>query len=177
MREFCAKTSQSGEIFARINDELLYASMVDQTVICWLREGLFVDSVDVDTPVKAVDFVEPELTRVETAPGEVMWVQRKRKGARKKAKAARKMAIKKTEPQAPAPTEIDGLKVGETVYLKLDTLSSRQSIELDDYQLAAGRVAELRSGQGIRATIGVSFNGNAQVFWLRPDQLTLTQPE
>ena len=174
MREFCAKTSQSGVIFARINDELLYASMVDQTVMGWLREGLFVYSVDVDTPVKAV---EPELTRVETAPGEVMWVQRKRKGARKKAKAARKSAAKKTEPPAPAPTEIDGLKVGETVYLKLDTLSSRQSIELDDYQLAAGRVAELRSGQGIRATIGVTFNGNTHIFWLRPDQLSITQAE
>ncbi len=144
MNRFIASNG-SGQI-AMIQDDPEQHTLVDETITFWLQRGLMIH----------MERIAPAAKPVKAAPA-------KRSHHRKPA------AVKSL------PVEEDGnngWKKGDKVYIRWSTIAAYTRVHLSQYRTTQGVVAELRSGQGIRKTVGVRFNGDPLSEWFAPAELS-----
>ena len=143
-----------GAPVGQINDSVELHTIVMQTITTWLEYGLLIqlqkDTMTTIKPVsKPIAFVKPADKR----------------GPYKKAKP---------EPQPESINRIDDWILTDKVYLKWGALASSEIAHLSQYRNAQGIIGDFRGGSGIQKTIGVRFNADPDLTWLRPGELTRT---
>lgn len=153
MNRFVA--SNGSRQIAMIQDDPEHHTLVDETITFWLQRGLMI-----------------HMERIAPSAKPVMVVPSKRSHHRKPATIV-KSSPKKGKSQ---PVEADAWKEGDKVYIRWSAIPPYTRVHLSQYRTTQGVVAELRSGQGIRKTIGVRFNDDPLSEWFAPGEL-LHSPE
>lgn len=73
------------------------------------------------------------------------------------------------------PPEGSDFKPDDRVYLNWDAMAESLKLNFSGKRWSWGIVEQFRSGAGIRATVGVRFDGDKVVSWWQPKDLTTTQ--
>ena len=143
-----------GAPVGQINDSVELHTIVMQTITTWLEYGLLIqlqkDTMTTIKPVsKPIAFVKP---------------------------ADKRGPYKKAKPESqPEPIDhINDWSLSNKVYLKWDALASSEIAHLSQYRNAQGVIDDFRGGSGVQKTIGVRFNADPELTWLRPGELTRT---
>ncbi|MDA8113147.1 MAG: hypothetical protein M0Z43_00255 [Acidithiobacillus sp.] len=65
------------------------------------------------------------------------------------------------------PSEYMGWKMGEHCYLKWSVLPEASQFKYSSYRNVKGTVTEIRTGRGVRYNLGVRFNSDPELVWLK----------
>jgi hypothetical protein len=134
---------------AVVNDDILRGTVVNDLVIACLRNGLQVHYADEPAPnVPVVQIQHPKPKQI--APP-------------KRHYKRRKTSVK--------PASASEFNEGDHVYLAWSNLNDKLKLEMSQYRMTAGVVEDFRSGLGVQKTIGVRFNSDPELTWLRASEL------
>lgn len=145
MNRFIASNG-SGQI-ATIQDDPEHHVLVTDTVTLWLQRGLMIH----------MEHSAPSAKPVTVVPA-------------KRSYHRKPVAVKPSH--NPSPVIAGSWKEGDKVYINWAALPAYTRVHLSQYRTTQGIVAELRSGKGIRKTVGVRFNDDPISEWFAPDELS-----